>query len=202
MLEPRRVSITLRARTEAGEDVLMSINDMLFEFTEWLRETPVTELSLWISETKASLWIGTHFWAIPILQVLHILAIATSFGAVLMINFRILGLNGASRTMTQTVRRYLPWIWWSLLVLVVTGVLMTIGDPPRVLVNPIFWIKMGLLIVMILASIAFQSSVARNTAQWEMTHDGRVRVRIGAVLIILLWCAIMVAGRWIAYAPV
>ena len=178
------------------------INDRLYEFTEWLRTTPLVELSLGISNWKLSIAIGSHFWVIPIIQTLHILAIAAAFGSVLMINFRILGIAGQGRTMTQTVRRYLPWIWWALLVLVVTGLGMIVGEPVRELVNPIFWIKMALIIVMVLLSIGFQASVRRNMASWETTHDGRVVVRIGAAGIILLWCAIMVAGRWIAYAPV
>ena len=174
-----------------------SIGDLLYHFTEWLRTTQMTEFSLWISNTSLSLWIGAHFWAIPILQVIHILAISSAFGSVLMINLRILGLTGGTRTMTQTVRRFLPWTWWALLVLIATGIGMIIGEPVRELVNPVFWVKMGLVIAMV-----FQATVRRNIATWEVTHDGRVAVRFGAVFIILLWCAIMVAGRWIAYAPV
>jgi uncharacterized membrane protein SirB2 len=181
---------------------MFSLGDFLYGFTEWLRTTPVLELSIWISNTRLSLAIGTHFWVIPILQVLHILAIAMAFGSVLMINMRILGLSGGSRTMTQTVRRFVPWIWWSLLVLIVTGIGMIMGEPIRELVNPIFWIKMILVVAMILLSLGFQATAGRHMATWETTHDGRVSVRIGAVGIILLWCAIMAAGRWIAYAPV
>jgi hypothetical protein len=119
-----------------------------------------------------------------------------------MIDMRILGLVGNGRTMSHTVRRYMPWIWWALLLLIISGIGMIIGEPVRELVNPIFWIKMGLVILVILISAAFHSSVRRNVARWEMTHDGRVAVRIGAVAMIILWCAVMFGGRWIAYAPV
>ena len=180
-----------------------SIGDLLYQMTEWLRTTRMTDLSLWISNQPVSLAAGTHFWVIPILQVTHILSIASAFGAVLMINMRILGFTGAGRTMADTVRRYLPWIWWALLVLIVSGIGMIVGEPVRELVNPVFWIKMALIIAMVVLSLGFQLTVLRrHVATWEVTHDGRVAVRIGAVGIILLWCAIMVAGRWIAYAPV
>jgi hypothetical protein len=176
----------------------MSITDTLFAFTEWLRETPVTELSLWISETQASLWIGTHFWAIPIMQTIHILSIAAAFGSVLMINFRILGLSGGTRTLSQVVHRYLPWIWWSLLLLIISGIGMIVGEPVRELVNPIFWIKMGLVILVILSSLWFQTSVGNSVSKW----DGTSGARVGAILVTILWCAVMFGGRWIAYAPV
>jgi hypothetical protein len=79
---------------------------------------------------------------------------------------------------------------------------MITGEPVRELINPVFWIKMALIVAMILLSIGFQASVRRNAARWEMAGGGQLSVRVGAVCIILLWCAIMVAGRWIAYAPV
>lgn len=180
----------------------MSIMDTLFEFTEWLRTTPVNDTALWLGTTPVSVWLGSHFWAIPILQTIHILSIAAAFGSVLMINLRVLGLRATSQTMTQTMDRYLPWIWWALLALVLTGIGMSVAEPVRNLVNPFYWIKMGFIIVTVLISLWFQSMVHRNMAQWEMTHDGRVAIRTGAVGLILLWCAVMFCGRWIAYAPV
>jgi hypothetical protein len=179
-----------------------SIGDLLYELTEWLRTTPLVELSLWITETRLSLMIQNNFWAIPIIQTVHILAIAATFGSVLMMNLRILGLAGSGRTMTQTVRRYLPWIWWGLLLLVITGILMIIGEPVRELINPIFWIKMVLVVSGVLLSLWFQRAVHRNMAEWEASSGGRRAIRAGAATLILLWCTIMVAGRWIAYAPV
>ncbi len=142
----------------------MSISDILYAFTEWLRETPLTEASLAISDLPISLWIGTHFWIIPIMQTLHILALTAAFGSVLMINLHILGLTGRSRTLAQTVHRFQPWIWWALVV--------------------------------------YQATLARNMVQWDMTLKARAGVRLSAAGLILLWCMIMFAGRWIAYAPV
>jgi len=179
-----------------------SFGDLLYALTEWLRTTPLVELSLWISNQPLSLMIQNHFWVIPTIQTTHILAIAAAFGSVLMINLRILGLTGGSGTMTQTVARFVPWVWWALLTLVVTGIFMIVGEPVRELINPVFWIKMVLVVVTILVSIWFQARVRRKMADWETKRDGRIAMRAGAAAIILLWCTVMVAGRWIAYAPV
>lgn len=179
-----------------------SLGDTLYEFTEWLRSTQLVELSLWISEQPLSMMIGGNFWAIPIIQTLHILAIAAAFGSILMLNLRVLGLAGGSLTMAQTARRYQPWVWWGFLILVVTGIAMIIGEPVRELINPVFWIKMVLVIVTVLLSLWFQAITRRNMGEREMTDEPSGAIRAGAVGIIMLWCAVMVAGRWIAYAPV
>ena len=178
------------------------MGDLLFQFTEWLRTTQLVELSIWIGETSLSLAIQTHFWAIPTIQTIHIAAIALTFGSVLMINLRVLGLSGAGASIDQTARRFVPWIWWGLLVLILTGLLMITGEPVRELINPVFWIKMVLVLTAILVSLWFQKAVRRNDAAWESVQGRRIAVRTAAVAIILLWLAIMVAGRWIAYAPV
>lgn len=175
------------------------MGDLLYHFTEWLRTTWVTDASLAISDWKSSMWLDTHFWAIPIMQVIHILAISTAFGSVLMINLRVWRLAGTDRTFAETERRYVRWIWWSLLALVISGIGMTIAEPVRELVNPVFWIKMPLVVVAVLVSLAFHGRVMKRLAAGAT--PGPV-TKTAAFLIIVLWCVIMLCGRWIAYAPV
>lgn len=173
--------------------------DLLYQFTEWLRTTQLVELTLWLSETSLSLWLQTHFWAIPILQCIHILAIAAAFGAILMVNLRIFRLAGTDRTMAETERRYIRWIWWSLAVLILSGTGLVISEPIRDLINPVFWIKMGGVVIAILASLWFHGRVMRRLSAGG--EAGPV-IKTAALLIIILWCLIMLGGRWIAYAPV
>ena len=179
----------------------MSLGDLLYAAGKWLGTTPLPELALWIQKTPLSDLIDKNFWVIPTIQTIHILAIAAVFGSVVMINLRILELAGRSRTMSETARRYLPWVWWGLLTLLITGFGMIVGEPVRELTNAVFWTKMFLIIVAALVSLWFQDSVRRNVARWELTHRGRVAIRVGAGAVIALWCLIMLAGRWIAYAP-
>ena len=174
------------------------MGDLLYNFTEWLRTTQLVELALWISDTGASMWIVTHFWAIPIIQVIHILAIAASFASVLMINARMLGIAG-SATMAETANRYIRVLWWALVVLILSGIGMIIGEPVRELINPIFWIKMGLVAFGILVVIWFHKGVLKHVAAGR---DIVATDKATAVFLIILWCVIMLCGRWIAYAPV
>lgn len=174
------------------------MNDMLFELTEWLRSTPLTELALWISDTRASYWVVTHFWAIPIFQVIHIIAIAASFAAVLMLNLRIFGMAGHA-TLAETAHRYTRVLWWALGLLILSGFLMIIGEPVRELVNPYFWIKMCLIVLGIVVAVLFAKSLSRQAAAGDSVGGG---VKTVAIFLVILWCMIMWCGRWIAYAPV
>jgi uncharacterized membrane protein len=180
---------------------MLWIDDLLYAFTEWLRTTPLVNLALWIADQPLSQSMGSKFLTIPLLQTIHILSIATAFSAVLMVNLRVLGLVGAGQTMLQTTRRYAPWIWGALAALVATGIGLVIAEPVRELINPIFWIKMGLIVAVVLLSIGFQTTLRRSFANRDQLSVGTTAARVGAIGLILLWCAVIFAGRWIAYAP-
>jgi len=178
------------------------MTELLFEFTEWIRTTFLVDFSLWISDTWLSLWIVNRFWAIPIIQTVHILTIGATFGAVLLMNFRVLGWVGNDRTIARTGQRYLPWVWYGFVLLVITGLGMITAEPVRELINPVFWIKMGLFLVAVIAAWWFQRSVAKKSAGWDASGSASAGIKLGAIAIIALWLVIMLCGRWIAYAPV
>ena len=175
------------------------MGDLLYSITEWLRTTPLADFALTMSEAPLTLWIVTHFWALPILQMIHILAIAGSFSAILMINLRVFGLAGHA-TLAETSRRYTKVLWWSLVVVILSGGLMLFGDTVRNLLNAIFWIKMMLVVFGILVAILFAKGLGRQLT----TSEGAVGVstKTTAIFLVILWCVIMLCGRWIAYAPV
>jgi len=174
------------------------MSDMLYNFSQWLASTWISPFAISLNDTAVSQWLDTHFWAIPIMQVIHIFALATGFGAVLMIDLRVFNIAGTDRTFAETERRYVRWIWWSLLVLLITGVGMTVAEPPRELINPIFWIKIPTVIFAVLVSLWFHNRVMRRLATGGTTGPG---IKLGAAFVLVLWLFIMFLGRWIAYAP-
>jgi hypothetical protein len=115
-----------------------------------------------------------------------------------MIDLRVFNIAGTERTFAETERRYVRWIWWSLLVLLITGIGMTVAEPPRELINPIFWIKMPTVAFAVLVSLWFHNRVMRRLAAGGAAGPG---IKLGAAFVVLLWIFIMFLGRWIAYAP-
>jgi predicted tellurium resistance membrane protein TerC len=86
-----------------------------------------------------------------------------------------------------------PTIWICLAVLFGSGVLLIIAEPFRTITNPVFYLKMSLLVVAIALTL-WLAAVARR--QPEAKRPMHVA---GATLSMLIWAAIMVAGRYIAY---
>lgn len=172
--------------------------DLMPAFGAWLRSTRLTELSVWIGNSPVSNFLNTNYWITPTLQSIHILAIAMTFSAALMIGLRAAGVAGQSRTVVEVERRYAPWIWGGLATLFATGFVLLIAEPSRQLLNPYFWTKMMLIVVAALGASTVQRSIERTAGLEQPTAFHGV-VRVVAVALIGVWAAAMVMGRWIAY---
>jgi uncharacterized membrane protein SirB2 len=147
----------------------------------------------WLEETSLSLTIQSVPWIVPTVQTIHILAISTVMASALMIDLRLAGLAGLDQSQRRVFQRFLPVIWWTLAVLLVTGAIMILGEPARSLKNPIFQLKMALLVAAIAVTVILASRLRRSG---ELSRKERLPL---AVVSMLLWIAIVFAGRWIAY---
>jgi hypothetical protein len=76
---------------------------------------------------------------------------------------------------------------------------MLIGEPVRELVTVSFWLKMFLVAVGTLVSAAFQITLYKHEEHWEDTLVNRRSIKWLAILTFLIWVAIIILGRLIAY---
>jgi hypothetical protein len=155
----------------------------------------------WLAGTSFSHGVQRTLWLIPVLQSIHILGIAVVLSSVAMIELRIVGVV-KSQTMIQTAHRFLPWLWAGLILLAATGILLIVGEPKRSLPNPAFQLKMLMLALALAVALAFRASLRPDTTFWTRSSNARRLTNALAILAFLLWCAIAVAGRWIAYIRV
>jgi hypothetical protein len=165
----------------------VTIDAALSAFCTWLAGT-------WLSHT-----IQTTSWIIPSLQTIHILSVAVVFSAAILVDLRIWRLLDRDAPLPELARRFLPTIWPVLLVLLVTGSLLIIGEPRRSLLNSTFYLKMALLLVAILLTAGLQRSISSSPNFWDKDLARQVAGRLAATVSILVWCGILFAGRWIAY---
>jgi uncharacterized membrane protein len=175
------------------------LNSLLTAGADALKSTPLAELSVWIAGTPFGIAINQNSWITPTVQSFHILGVAATFSAALMIVLRIYGVAGKEHRMNEIERRYTPWVWWGLAALLVSGVLVVIAEPARELLNLGFWTKMVLIAAVAAATRWFQMSVRNNVALWRPASSGFAAVQTGAAVVTGAWFAIIILGRWIAY---
>lgn len=134
--------------------------------------------------------LASNPWAYPILEVIHIWGIAMVVGNLVALEVRVWG--GALALPVPALARL------SLLLVAIgfslagaSGLLMFATQPEELLANRAFIIKMVLLML------------AGGNAAWFHARGSLLRLdrtaRLLMLLSTLLWVAIVLAGRWIAY---
>jgi len=160
------------------------------------------DLSKWLAATSLSHTIQTNGWVIPTLQTIHILSVAVLFSSAILVDLRFYRALQRDVPLADVARRFLPTIWPVLLILLITGSLLIIGEPRRSLLNNTFYLKMALLAVAVLLTLALQWSLRAAPEFWERDCRRRIAGQLAATVSILVWCGILFAGRWIAYTQV
>jgi hypothetical protein len=154
----------------------------------------------WLSNTALSQLIQNTSWVIPGVQSIHILSIALVMSSAIMLLLRVLGVVMRDLPTAQVAQRFLPWIWYPLIVLLVSGAILIVGEPQRSLTNSVFQLKMVLLVAAIACTLTLQRPLRTDAMFWENTAGARAAGKLIAVASLGLWSAIIFAGRWIAYA--
>jgi magnesium-transporting ATPase (P-type) len=153
----------------------------------------------WLAGTSLSNLFSTTEWFVPTIQTIHILAIAVVVTLLAMLNVRLLRMTGDQPSLPALAGAYIPLVWISLCVLLVTGILLTITEPARELMNDVFRVKMLLVAVLVVLTIIVRSTLRRDPDYWTASVWRRRLGRGLALAMMTLCVGIVVAGRFIAY---
>jgi hypothetical protein len=129
----------------------------------------------------------------------HILCVATVFASSAFVSLRLLGVSASDLSPGSVALRFVPLIWWTLPVLLITGSVLIVAEPARSLHNPAFHLKLGLLLAAVLLTLLYQWPLSRRDDFWEATRGRMVATKLIAVTSLALWTGVIVAGRFIAY---
>ena len=151
------------------------------------------EFSDWLSNTPFSQAIQTTSWAIPSIQVVHIICLAVLFATALLFTLRIAGRGLVNEPLHLQAPRFARVIMVLTVLLLVDGSLLITAEPGRTITNPSFYAKMIMLAVA-LAITLWLTHVSRR--QLEAPRGLHVAA---AVFAMLLWVGIIFCGRFIAY---
>jgi hypothetical protein len=154
---------------------------------------------LWLQRTDVSIAIQSHAWVVPAVQSIHILSIGAVTASALIIALRLFGRGWQERPAHDVSRTFLGVIWRTLPILLVSGLLMIIAEPARSLENPVFFIKMALLLVAIASTIGFQLPLGRDPGFWEASRRRLFVSKLWTLASLALWIGVTFSGRWIAY---
>jgi uncharacterized protein DUF6644 len=145
----------------------------------------------WFEATMIGTSVRESLWMFPVIECVHLLALALLGGTVLVVDLRLLGFGLTGEPVDQLARKAHPWLLGAWLVIVATGILMFLSEAIKCYYSPPFSYKIGLLVIASIYTFTVRRRVTR-----KLTPP---RPRLTALASLTLWLGVAFAGRWIAF---
>lgn len=137
--------------------------------------------------------------AYPIVLSIHLTCIALFAGMILITNLRLLGLSFTNLTITEVVTSLRPWKRVGGTVMIAAGLLLAACEAEKYAPNPFFWTKMVILGLIGVHALIFRPIVYGRTDDLDRSPVIPTKAKVAAILSLVLWTAMFVLGRLIAY---
>jgi hypothetical protein len=152
---------------------------------------------IWLETTWLSLWVreSVSVFAFPSVLSMHTIGMGFVAGVNGLIGLRILGV--ARSVPLLELRRFLPVMWAGFWLNAVSGVVLLIGYPTKALTNPLFYLKLVLVALALVALRSIRNLVFANPKLDFGAIPAKGRYLAAASL--FCWSGAIVAGRLLAY---
>jgi hypothetical protein len=152
-----------------------------------------------IEASAPAVWMRTSVEAMPFVEALHVLAGATVFGTILIVDLRLLGLPNTRRPVTRVCREMLSLTWIAFAVSVCAGLLMFSANAHTYVGNTAFKLKMLALLGAGVNMAIFHGVTFRNVDRWDKDAPVPLGGRLAGAISILLWVCVIFLARWIGF---
>jgi tryptophan-rich sensory protein len=152
-----------------------------------------------IQDSGLGEWMRSSVKAMPIVESIHVLAAATVFGTIFIVDLRLLGFPNLRRPFTRVSDEMLRLTWGAFALAVVTGFLMFAANANTYYGNTAFRLKMLALVFAGVNMLIFQFLTFRTVGAWDTDKQAPGRARLAGALSILLWISVIFFARWIGF---
>ena len=140
--------------------------------------------------------IRNSLWLFPIIESFHLVGLAVIGGAILVVDFRLLGLGLRSQPISRLARDVHPWVIGSLVLMILSGVPLFLSEAIKCYYSFAFWTKMTALI----AAVVFTFTIRRRVAFAPDGHFSPASYKAVALTSLALWSTVGWGGRWIGFS--
>ena len=152
---------------------------------------------IWLEESALSNFLTQtdSVFVFPAVLVLHAVGMALLVGTHAALGFRLLGL--ASSIPVTAMASFIPVARVGLSINVFSGILLLIAYPTKALTNPLFYIKLSFVVLALwIFAVIGKRVFSGDTAD---AMGARISNKQLATLLLCLWAATIMAGRFLAY---
>jgi hypothetical protein len=152
----------------------------------------------WLEGTGLATWVreSPSLWAYPTVLTLHTVGLGIVVGASAVVDLRLLGY--ARRVRLGALSLLFPLMAWAFVLNATTGMMLFIADATTKSKQPIFYVKLTLIVVALLCTFASRRLLREHADDGTSQTIPSVGPKL-AVASLLLWAGAIAAGRLMAY---
>ncbi len=144
-----------------------------------------------LAQSSLGHYMQTSQWAFAIIEMVHLLALAALGGSVLFLDLRLLGVTLRGESAAVISRDLGRILLVSLVVMILSGIGLLSEEAMKCYYSPAFRWKMALLA----AAVVFYFTLHRRAALRAEIGVASLPQRVIAVVSLLLWLGVGIAGR-------
>ena len=179
-----------------GQQKAAVVSDLPESTLEHMPKQVGRKWALWLESTSLAEAMRERRLLYPIVEIVHILGIIVLVGSAALFDFRLLGLS-RQLSVAQLSRYVLPWARLSVLAIVPAGVLMFVSNAASLSANPVFRLKLILIVLAVLNVLVFHGWTGKSIGDRETAVP--IGAKVSAIVSLIVWVGIISCGRLLAF---
>lgn len=154
-------------------------------------------LATWLESTAIHDLMINIYWMFPLMETLHFLGLTIMFGALLVVDFRVMGL--VKFINMRAAMAFIPLAIIAFGLNLVTGIMFLHADPFRYFPNIAFQWKMALILIAGINALWFWFGEHKELCKLADGEDAPFRAKVIALASVAIWVIVIIAGRMMPY---
>ena len=159
----------------------------------------VLHVCAWLENSPVGLLVRETLWGFPIVVAIHIVGLTLSAGLIAFFDLRLLGVWLTGCPVNLVYRRLLPFAAVGFAIMVISGAILLAGYATAAYGNLYFRIKIAALCLAAVNAWFYHRVTERSLTSWNEAAVPPLPARAAGLASIVLWTAVILAGRMMSY---
>ena len=158
-----------------------------------MESNQLLELIYFLEDSFIGEYVRSSLWLFPVIQSFHLIGLGILGGAIVLGDFRLMGILMRTESTSYVVHVTRPWFNFGLIVLVTTGIPLVLSEAVKCYYSRAFWIKISCLFAGILFVYFIRNPIA-------LSRDENNLVKFLGLVSFCIWVVTAASGRWIGFS--
>ncbi len=151
----------------------------------------------WLQATPVSVWINQSTWIWPLCETLHFIGLSLLLGVTGFFDLRLMGFF--RRVSVAAARDLMPLALVGFAINLLTGVVFLTGLPGQYAHNPLWWFKVGFIMLAGLNALVYETTLSAKVLALEPGADTPASVKMIGLVSLVAWLAVLYCGRMLPF---